>query len=61
MTMTPATDHTIKTLDRLPTDPDRPKSGATWHQVTCACGWTRKYVSHYRATVMHDKHTRDAT
>lgn len=56
--ITSATDHAIETLNPLPTDPDRPKSGASWHQVTCSCGWTRKYVSHYRAIVMHDKHTK---
>jgi hypothetical protein len=38
--------HTIEALDPLPTN--RPKNGASWHQVTCSCGWTRKYVSHYR-------------
>jgi hypothetical protein len=55
---TTTTDHTIETIDPLPTD--RRKSGASWHQVTCSCGWTRKYVSHYRAIVMHDKHTRES-
>ena len=57
-TITSATDHTIETIEPLPTD--RPKGGASWHQVTCSCGWIRKYVSRYRAIVMHGKHTREA-
>ena len=62
-TITPATDHTIEELRRLDVSEigkgkGRPGSGASWHQVTCTCGWTRKYVSQYTARVMHDKHTR---
>ena len=33
-TITPATDHTIKTLDKLPFE--RRKSGASLHKVTCS-------------------------
>jgi hypothetical protein len=32
-----------------------PKTSA-WHEVVCSCGWARKYVSRYRATVMFEKH-----
>jgi hypothetical protein len=32
-----------------------PKTTA-WHEVACLCGWSRKYVSRYRATVMFEKH-----
>jgi hypothetical protein len=28
----------------------------TWYRVTCACGWSRRYVSRYRAEVMHQRH-----
>ena len=46
------TEHVIKKLE-----PHQPEiKGASWHRVTCSCGWSRKYVSHYRAHVMHDKH-----
>jgi hypothetical protein len=57
MTETVSTDHAIETLQRLTFDP--PRRGAAWHEVTCSCGWTRKYVSHYRALVMHDRHARE--
>jgi hypothetical protein len=51
--------HVIEDLRRL--DASEIGSGerqpnASWHQVTCTCGWTRKYVSQYRARVMHDRH-----
>jgi hypothetical protein len=27
-----------------------------WHEVSCSCGWSGKYVSQYRAGVMFEKH-----
>jgi hypothetical protein len=35
-----------------------PKTSA-WHEVGCSCGWSRKYVSRYRATVMYDRHAEE--
>lgn len=29
---------------------------AAWHEVGCSCGWSRKYVSRCRATVMFERH-----
>jgi hypothetical protein len=35
-----------------------PKTTA-WHEVACLCGWSRKFVSQYRAGVMFEKHVED--
>jgi hypothetical protein len=57
MSDTPPNDHVIKDLQRLELGGTARPSGASWHQVTCSCGWTRKYVSRYRAEIMHGQHT----
>jgi hypothetical protein len=59
---TPSTGHVVEDLQLLELrDGERRPSGASWHQVTCSCGWTRKYPSRYRAEIMHDQHARDLT
>jgi hypothetical protein len=47
---TPDADHWITRLGTVPA------GNQTWHRVTCACGWSRRYVSRYRAQVMHQRH-----
>jgi hypothetical protein len=36
--------------------PDVGPKMSAWHEVACLCGWSRKYVSRYRAGVMFEKH-----
>jgi hypothetical protein len=59
MTDTQVTDHIIKHLRQLDTSEvgnGERQLHASWHQVACSCGWTRKYVSQYRARIMHNRH-----
>jgi hypothetical protein len=46
------TDHSIVRLVAVPT------GGQNWHRVECACSWSRRYVSRYRAEVMHQHHAK---
>ena len=63
MTTTPIDHaHTITRLEPTPELAYRRAHGDHWHTVACSCGWTRKYVSRYRAHVMHAQHAaREAT
>jgi hypothetical protein len=36
--------------------PDMGPKTTACHEVACSCGWSRKYVSYYRASVMFEKH-----
>jgi hypothetical protein len=45
--------HNIITIEPLKVGPQQRK---VWHQITCGCGWTRRYVSEYRARCMHERH-----
>jgi hypothetical protein len=51
--------HTITTIDPVKVGPQQQKKRQTWHQVTCSCGWTRKYVSQYTAKCMHTRHAQE--
>jgi hypothetical protein len=50
--------HNIITVEPLKVGPQQRK---VWHQITCGCGWTRRYVSEYRARCMHQRHTQEAS
>jgi hypothetical protein len=58
------TTHNITRLESAPTLGPLPlgrrRDSANWHRVICSCGWVRRYVSRYRAEIMHTKHADDA-
>jgi hypothetical protein len=45
--------HNIITIEPLTVGPQQRQ---VWHQISCGCGWTRRYVSEYRARCMHERH-----
>jgi hypothetical protein len=50
------TTHTITGIEPIEVGPQQRKVRKVWHQITCSCGWSRKYVSQWRARVMHKRH-----